>query len=150
MTVGTVVCRSSRSWGSTQTDSRMIEKVQQICQSVSIVVTCSLISVSYLFKTPIDLGLQHKHHKRRHDPTAHQTQRTQLPCLFPLPRPRIDAQHQEQNVQRAEYVEDLEDGVPCCVAHEDVEVAGDEYEAVEALRDEGDAFGGLVAVYGYD
>ena len=71
-------------------------------------------------------------------------------AFLALPRPRIHSQHQEQNVHAAQDVEYLEDGVPGRVELEDVEVAGHEDAAVEGLRDEGDAFGALVAVDGED
>jgi len=103
-----------------------------------------------LHPPPIPRLLKNHHHQRRSHSTTHQTRSPQLPRLLALPRPRIHSQHQEQNVHAAQDVEYLEDGVPGRVELEDVEVAGHEDAAVEGLRDEGDAFGALVAVDGED
>lgn len=77
---------------------------------------------------------------------------TEFPSLFPLPRPRVDAGHEEHNVCGRGNVEDFEAEVPEVYPQsewrhpEEVEVSGAEDEDVENLGDQRDAFGTPVPV----
>ena len=70
-------------------------------------------------------------------------QAAQLPRLLAFSGPRIDEEHQKQNVERCQYVEKFKRRVPdrVCEGPEEVHVPGEEDYGVEGLRQEGDAFG---------
>lgn len=51
MTVGTVVCRSKRSWGTTHTDSRMIENVHSMSEKDVRCLVARLITMTTGVKT---------------------------------------------------------------------------------------------------
>lgn len=105
---------------------------------------------TYLHERPFILRLKDQHNKWGKNSTAHKRYSSKLPRLLPFPCPRIHTQHQEQNVQRAQDIEDLEHKIPQRAAHKQIKISGYKYEAVEALRDEGHAFGAGVAVNGID
>ena len=94
--------------------------------------------------------LKDQHGKRRQNNRSSQHRSAKLPRQLPLARPGVDPLHDAENVKGGEDVEGLEDDVPGGVLTEEVEVAGAEDEGVEDLGDEGDAFGGAVAVDGVD
>jgi len=62
----------------------------------------------------------------------------EAPGLLALARARVDARHEEEDVERGEDIEDFEEEVPVVGrggAPEEVDVAGAEDEGVEGLRD---------------
>lgn len=92
----------------------------------------------YLLKVPRISFFKYHHDQRSQHGRSRQTSTTQLPSLFSLARTRVYTQHQEENVERGQNVKDLENKVPHAVdGAKDVEVASDEDERVQALRDEG-------------
>lgn len=114
------------------------------------------MDMTYLVKpiTAKNMMLEYQVPKRCDDGRCPKTIQAKLPRLFPFPRPRVDARHQKDDVQRAKHIEDLEAKVPCMLPVgrrgdlEEVEVAGAEDDGIEDLGEQRYTLGAAVGVDG--
>jgi hypothetical protein len=105
MTVGTVVWRRSNSCGSTQTDSRIIEKAQNTWGDQQLATLCGAIRLTNLQNPVRRMRFEKKYHKGGSHGRSGNRQQGKFPRLFIFPGPRECSRHQKEYIKRWQDVE---------------------------------------------